>query len=75
MSAQAETLRGEYATELDAGDTEQANQLWDQASDLLLQSVDWKGVWWIPAMFALGVLVFFVVSFWEKKSVADKAAN
>jgi nucleoside transporter len=32
---------------------------------------DWKGIWFVPAMIAAGVLVYFILFFREKKQIAN----
>jgi len=34
---------------------------------------DWKGVWFVPAYIAIGVLIYFIVFFREKKQAIQKA--
>jgi len=33
--------------------------------------VDWSAVWWLPAMFAAGVLAFYAIAFWDKVASTD----
>ena len=34
---------------------------------------DWKGIWFVPALIACGVLVYFILFFREKKEIAQTA--
>lgn len=36
-----------------------------------LTLAQWQSFWWIPAIFAAGVLLFFIALFKEKKSISD----
>jgi MFS family permease len=35
--------------------------------------VDWKGIWFTPAVFAAVIMVGFIVLFWDKVTPADEA--
>ena len=34
---------------------------------------DWKGIWFVPAYIALGVLIYFIIFFREKKQITQAA--
>lgn len=63
LGEQASALR-EQAEELSGAEAEAA---WQEASNLLLQSVDWQTFWMIPAVFALVVMIGFALLFKDRK--------
>ncbi len=63
LAAQAGALRAQAA---EATDSELAATLWNQASDLLLQSYNWQNIWLVPCIFAAVVAVIFFIFFREQ---------
>jgi nucleoside transporter len=53
----------EKGVEADPGARDQITQLREQRSDLLLQSVNWRMVWGIPAVLAAVIMVMFALTF------------
>jgi hypothetical protein len=46
------------------------NKFLGSATSLTLQQ--WQSFWWLPAGFAAAVLLFFIVTFKEKKTLLGK---
>jgi hypothetical protein len=68
LNAQAEQLAAEIANleataESDAGAHERIVQLREQRSDVLLQTVNWRMVWGIPAVGAAVIMLMFALAF------------
>jgi nucleoside transporter len=65
LSEQAEAI-GAQITALEKSETpnpEQLAQLREQRSEILLQTVDWRMVWGIPAIGAAVIMIFFALTF------------
>ncbi|MBL1216694.1 MAG: MFS transporter [Planctomycetes bacterium] len=78
LTEQAGQFRDEYAqlTEQAGGQvTEQAQSLWNQATDALLSTYDWRMIWLIPCVMAAAVMIGFFLFFRDdtKKNPADSA--
>ena len=58
-------LRDEYAGLVET-DPEKASELWNKASELMLQATNWKAVWMYPAVMTGVILILFVALFHDK---------
>lgn len=66
LEAEARTLREQSAELAEQGDLAGAEELWNQASQLLLQTHDWQTIWMIPAIAAAAIMILFALLFHDR---------